>query len=51
MDECDRIAETWAERTPPEEMYRRVRGWNSLRRRSQGALRALAAWREEEALR
>ena len=51
MEECDRLAETWAERTPPEEMYRRVRGWNSLRRRSQGALRALAAWREEEALR
>ncbi|MCK9487067.1 MAG: ribonuclease D [Dehalococcoidia bacterium] len=51
LDECDRLAETWAERIPPEEMYRRVRGWNSLRRRGQGALRALAAWREEEALR
>lgn len=51
LDECDRLAETWAERIPPDEMYRRVRGWNSLRRRSQGALRALAAWREEEALR
>lgn len=51
MQECDRLAETWAERTPPEEMYRRVRGWNGLRRKSQGALRALATWREEEALR
>ncbi len=51
LDECDRLAETWAERIPPEEMYRRIRGWNSLRRRGQGALRALAAWREEEALR
>lgn len=51
MEECDRLAETWAERTPPEEMYRRVRGWNGLRRKSQGALRALAMWREEEALR
>jgi len=51
MEECDRLAETWAERTPPEEMYRRVRGWNSLRPRSQGALRALAVWREEVALR
>ncbi len=51
LDECDRLAETWAERVPPEEMYRRIRGWNSLRRRGQGALRALAAWREEEALR
>lgn len=51
MQECDQLAETWAERTPPEEMYRRIRGWNALRRKSQGALRALAAWREEEALR
>ncbi|MDA0270453.1 MAG: HRDC domain-containing protein [Chloroflexi bacterium] len=51
MEECDRLAETWAERVPPEEMYRRVRGWNALRPRSQGALRALAAWREEESLR
>src|SRR5690606_28284296 len=39
------------ERTPPDEMYRRVRGWNGLRRRSLGALRAVAAWREREALR
>lgn len=51
VEECDHLAETWAERTPPEEMYRRIRGWNALRRRSQGSLRALAAWREEEALR
>jgi ribonuclease D len=51
MDECDRLAETWAERIPPEEMYRRIRGWNSLRRKSQGSLRSLAAWRENEALR
>ena len=51
MEECDRLAETWAERIPPEEMYRRIRGWNALRPKSQGALRALAAWREEESLR
>ncbi|MEX2229137.1 MAG: ribonuclease D [Dehalococcoidia bacterium] len=51
IEESDRLAETWAERVPPEQMYRRVRGWNGLRRRSQGALRALAAWREREALR
>ena len=50
-DECDRLAAAWAERTPPEEMYRRIRGWNSLKRRSQGALRSLAAWRERESLR
>lgn len=51
VEECDRLAETWASRVPPLEMYRKVRGWNSLRHRNQGALRALAAWREEEALR
>jgi len=50
-EESAALAETWAERTPPEEMYRRVRGWNSLRPRQQGALRAIAAWREREALR
>jgi len=50
-EESDRLAEAWAERLPPDQMYRRVRGWNGLRRRSQGALRALAAWREREALR
>jgi len=32
-------------------MYRKVRGWNGLKQRSQGALRALAAWRESESLR
>ena len=50
-EESAALAETWAARTPPEEMYRRVRGWNSLRPRQQGALRAIAAWREREALR
>ncbi len=50
-EECQRLAETWAERTPPEEIYRRVRGWNQLRAPSLGALRALAAWRERESLR
>ena len=51
QQECDLLADTWAERTPPEEMYRRVRGWNGLKRRSLGALRGVAAWREQEALR
>ena len=50
-EECDALAEQWAERTPPEEMYRRVRGWNGLKRRSLGALRAVAAWRESESRR
>ena len=50
-EECNRLADTWAERIPPEEIYRRVRGWNQLRAASLGALRALAAWRERESLR
>jgi ribonuclease D len=50
-EECQRLASTWAERTPPDEIYRRVRGWNQLRPASLGALRALAAWRERESLR
>ena len=50
-EECQRLADTWAERIPPEEIYRRVRGWNQLRAASLGALRALAAWRERESLR
>jgi len=50
-EECGLLADTWAARTPPEEMYRRVHGWNGLKRRAVGALRAVAAWREQEALR
>lgn len=49
-DECERMAETWSRRIPPEEMYMRVRGWNGLNARQLGALRAVAAWREEESL-
>ena len=50
-DECDRLAAAWAQRLAPEEMYTRVRGWNGLKPRSLGALRAVAAWRERESLR
>ena len=50
-DECDRLADAWSRRTPPEEMYMRVRGWNGLNRRQLGALRAVATWREEQSLR
>jgi ribonuclease D len=49
-DECERLAEAWAQRLAPEEMYTRVRGWNGLKARSLGALRAVAAWRERESL-
>ena len=50
-EECERMAAVWADRVPPEEMYRRVRGWNGLKPAAQGALRALAGWRERESLR
>ena len=51
IEECDRLAETASTRPPPEEAYRRVKGWSGLRSRPLGALRQLAAWREREALR
>lgn len=50
LEECTRLAKGWSERAAPEEMYRRVSGWATLRPRQQGALRAVAAWREREAL-
>ena len=51
LEECARLAAGAAQRPPPEESYRRVKGWSGLRRRPLGALRELAAWREREALR
>ncbi len=50
LEECARLAKGWSERATPEEMYRRVSGWATLRPRQQGALRGVAAWREREAL-
>jgi len=50
VEESTRLADTWAERIPPDEIYRRISGWATLRPRQQGALRAVAAWREREAL-
>lgn len=49
-EETERLAATAATRTPPEEMYRRVKGWAGLRGKALGALQGLAAWREETAL-
>lgn len=48
-EESERLAESAAARPDPEELYRRVPGWERLRPRSLGALRGLAAWREREA--
>lgn len=50
VEETERLAESAATRTPPEEMYRRVKGWAKLRGKALGALQALAAWRERTAL-
>ena len=49
-EETERLAASAAARTPPEEMYRRVKGWASLRGKALGVLQELAAWREETAL-
>ncbi len=50
-EESARLVARYARRTSPEEAYRRLRGWASLRPRAQGAMRGLAAWREAEARR
>lgn len=49
-EETERLAASAATRTPPEERYRRVKGWGRLKGKALGALQALAAWREETAL-
>ncbi len=49
-EETERLAASAASRTAPEEMYRRVKGWNRLRGKALGSLQALAAWRERLAL-
>jgi len=48
--ESERLAREAAERPEPKQMYQRIGGWQRLDPRQLGALRALAAWREEEAL-
>lgn len=50
VEETERLAESAASHTPPEEMYRRVKGWAKLRGKALGALQTLAAWRERTAL-
>lgn len=49
-EETERIARAAVTRPPPEEAYRKVKGWNELRGRALGALRGAAAWRERLAL-
>jgi ribonuclease D len=49
-EESARLARVAARRPPPAEMYRRVKGWERLPEDCRGAVRALASWREREAL-
>lgn len=49
-EESARVARVAATRPPPEEMYRRVKGWERLPEEAREAVRALATWREREAL-
>lgn len=48
--ETERLAASAATRTPPGEMYRRVKGWGRLKGKALGVLQELATWREETAL-
>ncbi|MEM7048013.1 MAG: HRDC domain-containing protein [Acidobacteriota bacterium] len=49
-EESKRLAETAATRPAPGDRFLKVKGWDRLRPPALGALRALAAWREEQAL-
>lgn len=50
IEESAAVVADVSERTPPEEIYRSIGGWGGLRGPALGALVALAAWREREAL-
>lgn len=50
-EDCDRLGDPAFYRVEPAEAWRRVKGAGSLSSHSNGALRALAAWREQEAMR
>jgi len=49
-EESQRLAESVAQRRPPDEIYRQIGGWVALKGPSLAVLRELAAWREREAL-
>ncbi|MEM7482046.1 MAG: HRDC domain-containing protein [Acidobacteriota bacterium] len=49
-EESQRLAAANAERPKPEEIYRKIKGWDRMAPRSQGVVRVLAAWRERRAL-
>jgi ribonuclease D len=49
-EESQRLAESVAQRRPPDEIYRQIGGWVALKAPALSVLRELAAWREREAL-
>ncbi len=49
-EESQRLAESVAQRRPPDEIYRQIGGWVALKGPALSALRELAAWRERQAL-
>ncbi len=49
-EESDRLAATAGDRSPPDEIYKGLGGRAGLAPAALGSLRALAAWREREAL-
>lgn len=50
QEESKKLAAGAATRPDPDVMYQQIGGWRSLRPKSLGSLRALAAWRERVAL-
>jgi ribonuclease D len=49
-EESQRLAESVAQRRPPEAIYRQIGGWVALKGPALAVLRELAAWRERHAL-
>ncbi len=50
VDESDRLAESSAQLSSPEEAYRKIGAWRRLSAQQLGVLQALATWRERKAL-
>lgn len=51
QEDCARLADVALYRVNPDDAHRRVKGGGALTAASNGALRVLAAWREQEAMR
>lgn len=51
LEDCARLADPSLYRVDPADAWRRIKGGGTLSSHSNGALRALAEWREQEAMR